>query len=247
MGGAYFMKVYGEIPRTRYPICVGSFWFLHKDVFEAAGITDLSLQRCPSQPGDYYMTNNKYQHWASWIWHPAPFGIDGRGLPANTWIEVSHMAQERESGGSWFVFSSGSGIWFNTGKTIVFQDHGAAHSLFLGENWIGEGKMNKLWQRMEARDAQMSVEAAKQGYTTIQFLDHADDQWRCGSGGYNKLRPSMGIEVVGVRLHGVGACGDDPSVFRTGWNAEKPCDCDNGQPFLNCRGVGMSGSSDTVV
>jgi len=99
-----------------------------------------TLKLCPDQPGDGYVSNNKYQPpWAFWIWHPPPFGVRGRGIPANTWVEVSHMAQGRESAGAWFMFSMGSGIWFNVGRTAVFYDHAAAHERFCGK-CRGKGK-----------------------------------------------------------------------------------------------------------
>jgi len=221
--GPYFELVYGEVPKTRYPICIGSFWFLNRNAMELVGLTtppvlkDSLKERCPMKPGDVYDTNNKYQPpWSSWIYHPQPFGVKsgltghrGFGLPSNTWVEVSHMKQSRETAGSWFMFSMGSGIWFNTGKTIVLNDHFAAQDFFCGK--CDGGSSFSLLVGEPEKDAQMSAAAAAQGYTTIQFLQHADRQWGC-SGSWKALSPksALTIEIVGVTLTGNGGpCGTD--------------------------------------
>merc|ERR1712176_475385 len=83
---------------------------------------------------------------------------------------------------------------------------------------------------------QMSVEAAKQGYDSIQFLMHPDPQWRCNW--FNTQKGVMNIEIVAPNILGQGACSKIPDQIRAGWNADKPCDCDPNQGFLNCKGYG---------
>lgn len=226
----YFEAVYGEVPHSRYPICMGSFWFINQAALLAAEQLpqggQLNIDKCPRRPGDWYRINNKYQPtWASWIFHPPPYGVDGSGLPGDTWVEVSHEAEPREVTGTWFMFSMGSGVWFNLGKTIVFNDHGEAHEKFCGRCKNGTGN----------KDAQMSVAAAAQGYTSIQFVRHPDDQWRCKGGHGSLPKGAMNIEIVAVALNGYGPCGENPSAFKAGWNADKPCNCDPKAQFLNCQ------------
>eukprot|EP00928_Gymnodinium_smaydae_P036702 TRINITY_DN25614_c0_g1_i1.p1 TRINITY_DN25614_c0_g1~~TRINITY_DN25614_c0_g1_i1.p1 ORF type:complete len:523 (+),score=109.26 TRINITY_DN25614_c0_g1_i1:140-1708(+) len=226
----YFRAVYGEVPNSRYPVCIGSLWFLDREAMTKAGLRSASEEQpCPKNGGDKYDHNNKYQPpWSSWVYHPPPFGVAGLGLPSDTWVEVSHMEQPREAAGAWFVFSMGSGVWLNTGKTLIYEDHWAAHTEFCGEQC---GHLRLL--RGPVRDRLMCTEAARQGYDTIQFLNHADDQWRC-SHGFFKHKP-MGIEIVAVRLQGSGGpCGGMEDFFRAGWNADKPCHCNNSKSWLNC-------------
>lgn len=220
--GPYFMAMYGEIPTTRYPICVGSFWYLNQGVMSKLGMRGPGFKRCPGSAGDAYIENNVWQKPGdAWIWHPPPFGINGHGLPSDTWIEVTHHVSLRETVGSWFMFSAGSGIWLNTGKTIIFQDHPESYHSFC-PTWPCKG-----------RDyVTMSAEAARLGYTTVQFLRHPDVQWKCKMG-------VMNIEIVHVGLTGGGSCPGNANVFRTGWNADKPCQCDHRSQYLNCKGVGQ--------
>jgi len=214
---------------------VGSFWFINKNIFKAVGISNPKLMSCPYKAGDYYGSNNKYEpSWSSWIWHPPPYGINGHGIPANTWIEISHNAQGRESAGMWFMFSMGSGIWFNTGKTGVYQDHGSAQKQFCG-GCSGDDGNNK-----------MAVSAAKQGYSSVQFLQHPDDEWRCGDH-VKPPRGAMNIEIVGVALNGKGPCSPNPNAFKAGWNADKPCNCDSKQSYMNCQGFGAAAVGDILV
>lgn len=231
----YFTKVYGSVPDSRYPICIGSFWFLNRPIFQASGITNPKLIKCPTNAGDYYTSNNKYEpSWASWIWHPPPFGVNGQGIPANTWIEVSHNRQGRESAGMWFMFSMGSGIWFNSGKTGVYSDHGAAQNQFCG-GCRGDDGNNK-----------MALSAAKQGYSSVQFLAHPDDQWRCHD--HVKVpKGAMNIEIVGVALNGKGPCGPSANSFKAGWNADKACNCDGSKSYLNCQGFGAVVDEEVLI
>lgn len=223
----YFEAVYGELPNSRFPICVGSLWFLNINVMKSLGnLGMIPLGNCPKGKAvDWYGTNNKYQPpWASWLLHPPPYGVNGQGFPGDTWIEISHEAEGRESSGMWFMFSMGSGVWFNTGKTSVYPDHQQAQDQFCG-GCRGDGGNNK-----------MAKSAASKGWDSLQFLRHPDDQWRCHSEAGNPPKGAMNVEIIAVKLNGKGAC--PPSAmgdkFRSGWNADKPCRCISGS-HSNCQ------------
>lgn len=129
----------------------------------------------------------------------------------------------------------GSGIWYNTGKTAVFVNHLEAHARFCG-------KCQRPWA-----DSAMSINAAKEGFDTIQFLKHPDDQWRCiNTPGTNGI---MNLEIVVVKGMGhgdLGACGTDPHLFKTGWNADQFCDCDKKEKHLNCHGRRRSSAAADI-
>merc|ERR1719506_165278 len=80
---------------------------------------------CPTAnppDGQRYNINNMYSPpFLSWNWHPYPF----KAVAANTWAEVIHEADPfgDEEFGAWFMYAPGSGIYFNTGKTISFPEH----------------------------------------------------------------------------------------------------------------------------
>ena len=113
---------------------MGDFWALYKDRIAAHGIKTPKLTGvCPTggdakSVGQLYSINNQFQPSnIEWIWHPGPF----TPFPDNTWIEVVHMKfVGDEHIGSWFFHAKGNGIWFNTGKTIHFTDHGDAYKHF---------------------------------------------------------------------------------------------------------------------
>lgn len=156
-----------------------------------------------------------------WLWKSPPY----HAYDANTNIEVSRCGGDTgQNASAWYYGSPGSGIFINTGKTIAFQKHADGVKHFLNETCT------------ESNDEciqyfyQMFQEAIKQGYDTIQFLAHGDQ--RCG------------LSAIGiVRPNGIGkyACGVTPGsteqIYKTGWNAELPCKCndDKTSGCLLCR------------
>ena len=80
----------------------------------------------------------------------------------NEWVEVLHEADPfgDEHYGMWMVYAPGSGIYFNLGKTIAFDEHVDAYVHF----GVSKGDLNE----------QLSKAAAASGYDSIQFLAHLD-------------------------------------------------------------------------
>lgn len=48
-------------------------------------------------------------------------------IPPHTWVEVTHCAVRSWERAYWTYKSRGSGIWLNTGRTIVYRDHDASN------------------------------------------------------------------------------------------------------------------------
>merc|ERR1712070_618591 len=163
----------------------------------------------------------------SWIWHPYPYAA----LPAGSWVEVLHEADPfgDEAFGLWFVYAPGSGIYFDTGKTMSFPEHSDAYTYF----GITSGKQ---WNE------QLSKAAAGKGFDSLQFLAHMDHvSYQCDTKNTGKSGLAyMGVELVAVKLVGKYACGAPagvPATIRAGWAASRACTCDNSKQYLNCHDV----------
>jgi hypothetical protein len=107
----YFASVYGELPKA-YPFCIYDLWALDRAAYLKANITGHPVV-LPSElkEGDLFeggLTQYQIYHGS---WEP---------LPANAWFEFTHMAFPTETEGFWVWRQRGSGIWYNTGNTIVF-------------------------------------------------------------------------------------------------------------------------------
>lgn len=231
--GTYFRYTYGTLPSFHYPFCVGDLWWFSDDNMNKAGVKyPQEVGRCPSghKEGEHYHQNNGYQRpQTSYSWHSGPY----KAFAAHSWVEVSHQSDpfSDEHHGLWLLYAKGNGIWFNIGKTIVFDDHNSAYNHF----GITGTKQNE----------ESAMAAAAQGYDSIQYTLHVNDHenYPCldevsnlnGHGGY------MNIEILAAKLVGTYACGDaNPNngglsgVLASGWQASHDCQCDNNQGYLNC-------------
>mmetsp|Transcript_120542 Transcript_120542/g.218963 ORF Transcript_120542/g.218963 Transcript_120542/m.218963 type:complete len:344 (-) Transcript_120542:43-1074(-) len=230
--GTYYTKVYGEIPSAGFPLHVGANWLFYNWAIDVSKVTDIPalIGTCPtssSDVGQRYTKNNIYSpNDVSWAWHSYPYQSEAE----NTWIEVMHQSDPfgDEKHGAWFIFTPGSGIYFNLGKTISFAEHNDAYEHFhvKGPHYNQE----------------MSQAAAAAGYDSIQFTAHVDHvNYPCDT--HNTGRPGfeyMGVEIVGTKLVGTYACtasGGAPPTIKAGWHASRECICDNKNKFLNCNGV----------
>ena len=84
-----------------------------------------------------------------------------------------------ETHGAWLLYTPGSGIYFNLGRTIAFAEHEDAYDHF---QISGVPDYNSA----------MSAAAAAQGYDSVQFLSHVDHvSYQCDT--KNTGRP--GFEV----------------------------------------------------
>lgn len=167
-------------------------------------------------------------------------------VPDHTWVEVVHHAVPRERTELWMYRATGSGVWYNVRTSRIFSTHSDAWDAFMGNTQIEFTGANKPAFKV----------AEEQGYTSLQYVRHADRE--CGAGfgsekGQN-LKGSGGdrawaIEIVDLGLDGEYACGfgndEDQDVFRAGWDAMYKCKCLNqlpglgnrkGQIPLNCQG-----------
>ena len=233
----YFKGIYGEIPNSHFPICIGDFRFVYKNVMAAIKLNaPKAIPSCPSTPTDAQEYSYHAPHAlpsVNAIYHSR--GTCCGAAPAHTWIEVTHSAVPGdEKCGSWFYRATGTGIWFYTGNTISFPDHTDCVAK------LGQVKTGTC----TTGDEQMSHAAALKGYDSIQFLNHDDtgtnDQCCKAAGGGAPTQPCR-IEVVATKLAGRYACTDTAhgASLRAGWQASRPCQCVEGlnNGYINCKGV----------
>jgi len=193
-----------------------------------------SSGKCPKQKvtGERYDENNMYASKdLTWLWHDIqgpPFG----GFSSNWIVEVSHQKDPfgDEHFGMWFLYASGSGVYLDIGKTIIFDEHGDAYKFFQANG-----------------NEDMSRKAAAKGYDSVQFIAHHDAvnypcAAQCGV-------DYMNIEIVAVKLVGTYSCGErtgTASALRAGWGGRKPCKCDPISPYTNCA-FSMEGQEENAT
>ena len=229
---SYFKRIYGAVPEVGYPICTWDLWYLDRAVFVLAGITGHPVQHVNDwlhdmdhvDVGDLYdvtvtdVNKGSYKN-GLWIKHvKRGYGRQGYGAAGNhQWIEVRHQGGgvTGEAIGMWFLYAPGSGVWFNTGRTRVFETHAVAAEQLCG-------------RQVGPNDATEMVKCALDAGNLDSFQFQYD--WDVAEN----------IEIVAVNLQGVYPCGTATSgmaaAFRSGWMASSPCVCDNAvaDGFLNC-------------
>lgn len=210
----YLQSVYYKLP-DRYPLCLADV-----DLFDRRLLTKLGLwadfpqesrRRCPRRIGDAYWHANREPPWMLRNGRILPDAT--KVVPNHTWVEVmrrSRSSQARpafEAKGMWFGVNVGTGIWFNTGRTIVFTTHGAAFEHF-----------NASWE------TDMAERAAAAGYDTVQFL-HGDGIVSACCQRFGLHASCEGLEFVATKLVGSNVACPDPRSLRSEWEAARPCRC----------------------
>jgi len=235
--GRYFEAVYGEVPDSGYPICLSDYWVLYEEELAKAGVkTPTAASQCPTDSsensvGELFSANqgsglNLPGTLA--IFHPPTYGA----LPDNTWVEVIHSAYPAdENFGAWFYYAKGSGIWYNIGKSVAFQDHSGA-----GQYYGTKSSSNEV----------MSMLCAAAGDDTIQFLNHVDPG-TCNECCTKSRNPaSWNIELVACAMKGRYACAAEPgdTTLKAGWMGKRNCECvedghtqGDDSSYLNCKDV----------
>jgi len=237
--GKYFTLIYGSIPNFNYPLCIGDFWMFYVDKLTSAGVTKIpkSVGQCAKGAvGTRYDENNKISPPSvTWSWHPIPYKAFG----SQDWVEVIHRKDPwgDEKVGAWFFYAKGSGVWYQIGQTISFNDHGDAYKHFHANG-----------------NEPMCGAAAKAGYKTVQFLAHSDGGIY-GSCRSNPGTPYFNIEIVATAGYGEHTCCARKGTFTqlyAGWNGAKgQCNCNDNKPNLNCvlavEGVELLNTSSLIA
>jgi len=238
----YFIRIYGGVPSTGYPICPGAFQYLWKLSAAEAGVVEFDPFECSTgdalpggdaltgmelNPGTYFTGMSKaLEGWdvAAYIYNPNFYGV---AAPANTWVEVSHIVFPGDIGAIWYYMSVGSGLWIQTGKTVVYKDHPDVVSDLLGQSCSDQA--NDKWgthpTECENNFPDVYSAASSKGLNTIQITDHYD--CTCGPAGESSFMHYRHCYTEIIAL-------DDPNgakkgcsrLLRGGWEASGDCNCD---------------------
>ena len=115
-----------------------------------------------------------------------------------------------------------TGVWFNLGSTAAFTTHASAVQTLLN-------KSRCLDVQCEEQFPELVAAAQRRGLASLQFLQHADQ--RCGN---------LGVEILDVNGNGARICG---SHYRAGWNASRPCACDDSGKLGQCANCDVGATS----
>ena len=107
-----FEAVYGELPKSGYPICIGNFLVFYPAVVQALGIKfPGSLQGCPASTNapTHFESVLRFGDgtvcpWLGSLYHFSPWAP----LEAHQWYEIIHRRMPNLSG-AWFFYTPGSG------------------------------------------------------------------------------------------------------------------------------------------
>jgi len=229
----YFQLVYGEVPSSGYPICVGSFRMLYLDLLKQAGVQYPTLGgSCGSYAGELFKFGiSSFSDAASVgtmsyngvaIWHP---DSNRQALPGDTWAEITNAPASEQPVGAWYYYMPGSGVWFWLGNTAVFPDHPDAAQHF---GFTCSGECDQLSSKIHQK-------ACDSGILSIQYLEHGEHDWASCKSVSGTM--SLAIEIIDTCGAGNYSCGAaaQPS-WRAGWDASQDCQCDNSQVAYNCQG-----------
>lgn len=136
---SYLKMVYGDtfaLPENE-TLDVDDFDFFYLDFLEASGLNieefSLSSSGCNTRTDVFQPDRTLRRNLKNVCWnridsrgYPHDPCVDAQGFvptPSNTWVEVTHCAVRDWEELYWTYRSRGSGIWLNTGETVVYQDH----------------------------------------------------------------------------------------------------------------------------
>ena len=229
----YIEKVYLDKPTaglSNFPVNLSDFFVLYKDDLKDSNIVieeNLITNACPTLnknniPSTIMSNFKMLDEGHYWLNKLPPYDC----FNDYSYTEVMHAGADPVDSGSWMYQVTGSGVWFNVGKTKCYKKHEQAMKEILNIDCEGAKGCNKYFP-------QLMSELNTLGYKSIQFTEN-DDQ-HCG------LRA---LEIVHVTGEGNFACGFDPNdgdfasnvakTYKTGWNHTIGCSCDSTKQILNC-------------
>ena len=265
---AYWEAVYGELPNSvaDYPLSPFDFHVINMTAFAAANLSSLAPPLVwptrvqngsdPLGGGGFTWRDGELYEKVSG-WHASYYDTaEGGGYAIyhsarvyaqnDTWIEVQHadggLGVTSEHSGMWLSFAPGSGIWYNTGRHRIFDNHHEAMVALCGHPFDRQQHVQPVY-----RDDTMVDCARRHGdldsfsFRTSVRVPANFGAWiaaghpPCHATTSPAAFSTWGMvglyELVAVNKTGMYACGDAiggvGSGFRAGWRASRPCDCVN--------------------
>lgn len=240
---SYFTNIYGEIPKSGYPICVGAFTQI-----PARGGQTKPTQQCHlTQPNDGELVDtmsdccDPRNNVVSFIYNSKNVGLD---VPANHWAEVQHRSFSQDKDAAWYYLVFGSAIWWNVGQTVVYKDHPDASLALVGTPCKDDAGHATPPTECEQDFPGWFNTARSQGLDSIQITHHYDcgcgaegpSSWSDADGHHNRLCQT---EIIDVNGHGNVHGGCASSSYKAGWAAAQVCNCNSGLEYTNCNGYGL--------
>merc|ERR1712072_1613764 len=150
----YFKSVYGSVPTTGYPICIGGMYFAYKNAMQQAGISTSSLKEYGQEFGGRIYA----------IYHGSL-----KAFASNTWVEGLHCRTSAEQHSAWYWYYPGSGIWIWSGTTEAFKNRYDARQRYLG--WHSECNGSPTF---ECGGKLFTTAKSKFGVDTVQYVGETD-------------------------------------------------------------------------
>jgi hypothetical protein len=249
----YLSKVYGT-DTLRFPIDLRGLVFLHDDWLPKDFASEIEpwVATAPTVFGNFmhlhfgqsarFLAMHIFGSYSSPVRldysefrkNLGPFAVAfPSGIANHTKVEVVHECCDGPNEGLWMYLMPGSGVFFDLGKTIVFEQHGAAceyfgklSGAFTTCPWICCAPMNEFVWR----------EARKQGYDSVQYMD----TWMGGSdtSSYEvvDLASTLDQAAKSVATPARKHCFGDESASRytRGWSGQQACKCVTGAAWMEC-------------
>lgn len=162
--------------------------------------------------------------------------------PSYAWVEMTHtkptVNQNLENLVAWFYISRGSGVWVNTGKTLVYETHAQAVKSVLNKTCYDFGQLLTKTPRPWCIDYfDPLFDALRPMYDSVQFTRHCD--MKCGC---------VAVELVLLRhnVSGASACPRNVEL-RSGANASAVCSCDERSQYMNCAGQNVGNQCPAIA
>lgn len=144
------------------------------------------------------------------------------------WTEVVHSyrgaynlwVHKMEREGFWLYKARGSGVWYNTGRTLVVADRYQL-ALWINASWPAAHSHGPRPRAGETHPYYWTREARRAGYDTVIFTHHIDP----GTAGL-RVRGVYRAELVGLRSSSMLSCPRDAAHIAWGLHARQPCHCE---------------------
>ena len=282
----YLAEVYGGLP-TEYPFCTFDLWYINASAaaYPSLGLTPnvsktsrrftvLGFAQLLSAASDVSGGEKEGHRWRLFTYRDGDYFLTDFGMwnyhsglaaaPSNTWIEIQHTRFRGERDAMWFTRARGSGIWYNTGRTISFLSDPAARAHEHAYRYFEE-RGCKIPMPMQppsgvnCSDPRQMTSQARAEPCLEAFAGPENALGRCAAAlGYESVQfvPAPGsvvetfghvgwLELLATSLKGNYSCGTPEggtsAGLRFGWKASEACDCvESSRPLFpsatNCDG-----------
>ena len=231
----YLERVYGgPLPASAYPLNLRIFrWFYHEELplagvavaqinfhctmqssaFGHAWLGPAQCQSSAAGSATAWPESHRPLRRAGFFFNPLPWTArkSGGELLNQTWIEVMRVGvynATEERHGVWYWPARGSGVWWNTGRSI---------RTWQGDLLGGEAEAERI------------AALRRRGVDSVQFVHSGTGAYRALFVELFDIRPTSG----GLEMASAGPCAG--AELRGGWEGRQQCLCHRSARFIRCR------------